>query len=89
MKSAIEALEAGGLLYATRTCGLDVNGDGRVDVADLQALAAMAAAGAPVRCDLDGDGRLAKADFEILSRAVLKHAGAGASNNEKSNSERK
>ena len=67
---------------------MDVNGDERVSVADLQALAAMTAADAIVRCDLDGDGRLTKKDFDILSRAVLMHA-AGTPDAADSNSKGK
>lgn len=74
VRSAIDALEATGPLVTTALCGMDVNGDGRVTVADIQELVAMAAAAAPVRCDLDGDGWLTKKDFDMLSRAVLMHA---------------
>jgi hypothetical protein len=76
-KAAVAALEVGVPLYSTAACGLDVNGDGVVSVADLQRLAAMTAVDAPVRCDLTGDGVLTKADFDILLRAVLANGASG------------
>ena len=75
VKTAIAALETGGPLYATKACGLDINGDGIVSVADLQQLVAMTAVDVSVRCDLDSDGVLTKADFQILMKAVMATAG--------------
>lgn len=58
-------------IYATVPCSSDVNGDGKVDVADLQCLAAMAAGATHERCDLDVDGRLNSADFQVVLRTIL------------------
>lgn len=57
-------------VYATMACTADVNGDGRVDVADLQLLAAMASGGTRGRCDLNGDGVITLDDFNIVLNAI-------------------
>jgi hypothetical protein len=59
-------------MYATMLCSNDINGDGVVDVADLQLLAAMAAGGDYGRCDLNGDGKVNGADFGVVLKAILK-----------------
>lgn len=50
----------------------DVNGDGRVDLSDVRALARMAAGLDPAqtRFDQDGDGRITLKDVDILAGAV-------------------
>ena len=76
MLSAIPVLGiAGVLVAATSTC--DLNGDGSVNVADLQLVINEALGSAPPVHDLNGDGRVNVADVQIAVDAVL-HEGCAS-----------
>jgi hypothetical protein len=63
-------------VYATMACTSDVNGDGKIDLADLQLLAAMATGEPNARCDLNGDGKVNLDDFQLVLDAILGDGGA-------------
>jgi hypothetical protein len=68
---------AGALFAATTTC--DLNGDGSVNVADLQLVINEAMGASPPVHDLNGDGIVNVADIQIALDAVL-HEGCASDN---------
>jgi VWFA-related protein len=60
-----------GTITASATCSCDVNGDGRVDVGDVQLIINQAMGVAAATCDLNGDGAVNVGDVQVVINAAL------------------
>jgi hypothetical protein len=60
-----------GAITATASCTCDVNGDGKVDVSDVQLIINQVLGVVPATCDINGDGAINVGDVQIVINAAL------------------
>ncbi len=65
------ACPSGSVAVLALTCGCDVNGDGRIDAADVQTIINQVLGIAPAVCDVDGNGMVDIGDVQKVVNAVL------------------